>query len=122
MTERILIVDDSKAMRLIVRRTLRQAGFGDYTVDEASNGREALEMLQTSVPKLVLCDWNMPEMTGIELLRELSSRKLPVKLGFVTTEATPEMRAMAEVAGAFFLIAKPFTPEQFEQTLRRFLA
>lgn len=122
MSDRILIVDDSKAMRLIVRRTLRQAGFGEYAVDEASNGREALEMLQSSMPKLVLCDWNMPEMTGIELLRELGTRKLPVKFGFVTTEATPEMRAMADDAGALFLIAKPFTPETFEQTLRRFLA
>ena len=121
MSERILIVDDSKAMRLIVRRTLRQAGFGDYTVDEAANGREALDMLQSSIPKLVLCDWNMPEMSGIELLKELGSRKLPVKFGFVTTEATPEMRAQAEGAGALFLIAKPFTAEQFEQTLRRFL-
>ena len=52
MSKRILIVDDSKAMRLIVRRTLRQAGFGEYTVDEAQNGSEALQMIRDNAPNL----------------------------------------------------------------------
>lgn len=118
MSKSILIVDDSKAMRLIVRRTLRQAGFEDCAVDEACTGKEALESLQRSLPFLVLSDWNMPEMTGIELLREVTARKLEVRFGFVTTEATPEMRALAQAEGALFLIAKPFTPQDFEAALR----
>ncbi len=122
MSKKILIVDDSKAMRLIVRRTLRQAGFGEYEVEEATNGKEALDWLQAQTPALVLSDWNMPEMTGIELLQELVTRKQTVRFGFVTTEATPEMRARADGAGALFLIAKPFTPEQFEAALRPVLA
>ena len=60
----ILIVDDSKAMRLIVRRTLRQAGFTDHTVVEATNGKEALDMIMQAEPALVLSDWNMPENDG----------------------------------------------------------
>lgn len=122
MSKTILIVDDSKAMRLIVRRTLRQAGFGDYEVEEAANGLEALECIGKATPALVISDWNMPEMNGIELLKELNNRKLSVRFGFVTTEGTPDMRALADEAGALFLIAKPFTPEQFEAALRPLLS
>jgi two-component system, chemotaxis family, chemotaxis protein CheY len=122
MSKTILVVDDSKAMRLIVRRTLRQAGFGEYEVEEAANGLEALDRIGQAAPALVISDWNMPEMNGIELLRELNARKLKVRFGFVTTEGTPDMRAMADEAGALFLIAKPFTPEQFEAALRPLLS
>lgn len=122
MSKTILVVDDSKAMRLIVRRTLRQAGFGEYEVEEAANGLEALERIGQAAPALVISDWNMPEMNGIELLKELNARKVSVRFGFVTTEGTPDMRAMADEAGALFLIAKPFTPEQFESALRPLLS
>jgi len=114
---KILIVDDSKAMRMIVRRTLRQAGFGDHAVTEANNGKEALDAVRQSVPDLILSDWNMPEMSGIELLDNLRSEGVSVKFGFVTTERTPEMRARAAEAGASFLIVKPFTPEDFKDAL-----
>jgi two-component system chemotaxis response regulator CheY len=114
---KILIVDESKAMRMIVRRTLRQAGFGDHAVIEANNGKEALENIRQSPPDLVLSDWNMPEMTGIELLDILRAEGLGVKFGFVTTERSPEMRSRASDAGAAFLIVKPFTPEDFKAAL-----
>jgi two-component system, chemotaxis family, chemotaxis protein CheY len=114
---KILIVDDSKAMRMIVRRTLRQAGFGDHAVTEANNGKEALETVRESVPDLILSDWNMPEMSGIELLDNLRAEGIGVKFGFVTTERTPEMRVRASEAGAAFLIVKPFTPEDFQNAL-----
>jgi two-component system chemotaxis response regulator CheY len=114
---KILIVDDSKAMRMIVRRTLRQAGFGDHAVTEANNGKEALDNVRQSVPDLILSDWNMPEMSGIELLNSLRAEGFSVKFGFVTTERTPEMRARAAEAGASFLIVKPFTPEDFKEAL-----
>jgi len=119
---KVLIVDDSKAMRLIVRRTLRQAGFEALEVDEAENGKAALEVIGKAQPDLILSDWNMPEMNGIELLRALRGQKNQVKFGFITTEGTPEMRATATEAGALFLIAKPFTPEQFRATLEPVIA
>ena len=115
---KILIVDDSKAMRMIIMRTLRQAGFSDHTLTEATNGKEALELLQKDRYDLVLSDWNMPEMSGIELLSHVRSEKLGVQFGFVTSEGTVAMRAQATEAGASFLIAKPFTVESFQQTLR----
>jgi two-component system, chemotaxis family, chemotaxis protein CheY len=114
---RILVVDDSKAMRMIVKRTLRQAGFEDVTVDEASNGVEALQLYKASKADLILADWNMPEMSGIELLRALKAEVKDIKFGFVTSEGTPEMRQKAKEEGALFMITKPFTVESFQKEL-----
>ena len=114
---KILVVDDSRAMRMIVKRTLRQAGFEDAEITEASNGLEALKAIQTAPPDIVLSDWNMPEMSGIELLVELKKNASPVKFGFVTSEGSPEMRQMAEESGALFLIAKPFDAQKFKDVL-----
>jgi two-component system chemotaxis response regulator CheY len=118
---RILIVDDSKAMRMIVRRTLRQAGFGQHEVEEAENGAQALDMIRSSPPALVLSDWNMPQMSGLELLQALRDEGIKVKLGFVTSETADEMRALAAEQGAAFLITKPFTEETFRQVLEPLL-
>ena len=113
----VLIVDDSKAMRMIVRRTLRQAGFDDWTPAEAANGVEALNAVKASMPDLILSDWNMPEMNGLELLQQLKGAGHSVKFGFVTSESTPEMSQAARQAGALFLITKPFTADKFLETL-----
>jgi two-component system chemotaxis response regulator CheY len=114
---KILIVDDSRVMRQIVTRTLRQAGYDDHDVVQAGNGVEALEVMADEDPDLVLSDWNMPEMTGIELLRALRGQGDTTPFGFVTSEGSPEMRQRAQDAGAMFLIAKPFTPEAFQAAL-----
>ena len=120
--KKVLVVDDSKAMRMIVVRTLRQAGFDDVQATEAVNGKDALTKLEAEAFDLVLSDWNMPEMSGIELLLSLKGKSLAVKLGFVTSEGTPTMRDQAREAGALFLIGKPFTIEAFQMALRPFLA
>src|SRR5690348_10457533 len=104
-------------MRMIVRRTLRQAGCSPTEVLEASNGAEALVCARETPPDLILCDWNMPEMSGIELLTRLQAEKCPSKFVFVTSESTPDMRARALNAGALTIITKPFTPESFEAAL-----
>jgi len=109
----ILIVDDSKAMRMIVKRTLKQAGLGDAILREAENGKIALESALADPPDLILCDWNMPEMSGMEVLQALREAGRDTRFGFVTSEGTDDMRAAAHAAGAEFLIAKPFTAEEF---------
>jgi two-component system chemotaxis response regulator CheY len=114
---KILVVDDSKAMRMIVIRTLRQAGFEGHEIAEASNGREGLEAVKAGAPDLVLSDWNMPEMLGIDMLRELRKASIGVKFGFVTSEGTAEMRQLASSEGALFLICKPFTADTFKSAL-----
>jgi len=115
---KILIADDSRVMRQIVIRTLRQAGHGGHDVVEAENGRVAFELVRTEAPDLVLSDWNMPEMSGIDCLSALRAAGLRVPFGFVTSEGSDEMRQRAQAAGAAFLIAKPFTPEAFDEALR----
>jgi two-component system chemotaxis response regulator CheY len=114
---KVLIVDDSRAMRMIVKRTLRQAGFTGLTIQEASNGKEALDTIISDSPDLVLTDWNMPEMTGIELLHALKEQSIKVKVGVVTSQGTAEMQSQAKDAGALFLLAKPFTADSFRAAL-----
>ena len=118
---KILIVDDSKAMRMIVIRTLRQAGFGGHDLVEAVNGAEGLAALGKEAFDLVLSDWNMPQMNGIDFLRAARAAGNNVPFGFVTSEGTAAMRQQATDAGASFLIAKPFTAESFESTLKQFI-
>ena len=67
---RILIVDDSKAMRMIVKRTISKTDVGKCDIVEAENGVQGLEKVAAEKPDLVLCDWNMPEMSGIEFLQK----------------------------------------------------
>ncbi len=117
---RVLVADDSMVMRRIVVRTLRQAGFDVSDVGEASDGREAYETVMTQEPDLVLSDWNMPEMTGIESLRAIRAAGSKVLFGFVTSEGSEGMRAEAAAAGAAFLIAKPFTADTFRDVLGAF--
>lgn len=119
---RILVVDDSRVMRSIVTRTLRQAGFSDHEVVEAGDGKQALDVISSDAPDLVLSDWNMPEMNGIELLRALRASGNQIPFGFVTSEGSPEMREIASSAGAMFLIAKPFTAETFADMLGEVLS
>ncbi len=119
---KILIVDDSKAMRMIVTRTMRQAGFADHTILEGCDGAEGLALVASEQPDLVLSDWNMPNMTGIECLQKLRSSGSSVPFGFVTSEGSAEMRDRAATAGALFVIAKPFNADTFRDALDGVLA
>src|SRR4051812_20007133 len=114
---KLIIADDSRVMRQIVIRTLRQAGFGGHDYVEAEDGADGLAKVQAEKPDLVLSDWNMPNKTGIDFLRDLRSSGNQVPFGFVTSEGSEEMRTIAANAGALFLIAKPFTADVFEEAL-----
>jgi two-component system, chemotaxis family, chemotaxis protein CheY len=113
----ILLVDDSKTMRGIVQRAIRQAGFRGLTVGEAENGVEALEKLRTDQPKLILSDWNMPEMSGIDFLVQVRASANKVPFGFITSEASAAIKDLAMRSGASFLITKPFSPETMQEAL-----
>jgi two-component system chemotaxis response regulator CheY len=114
---KIMVADDSRVMRQIVLRTLRQAGFAGLDVVEAVDGADALAQLATTPVDLVLSDWNMPNMTGIELLRALRAGGDDTAFGFVTSEGSDDMGETARAAGALFVIVKPFTPETFQAAL-----
>lgn len=111
---KFLIVDDSRAMRSLVRRALRQAGITVSEAKEAGDGAEALQILADYAPDVILSDWNMPNMTGIELLRSLRGAGWETPFFLVTSEGTEEKRAEAKEAGANGLLAKPFEAEDFE--------
>ncbi len=115
---KILIVDDSTAMRRIVRRTLEKAGFTGHEVIEAENGALALARVESDQPDLILADWNMPELSGIGMLRALRERGIATPFGFVTSEGTEAMREEAAAASACFFLTKPFTPELMAEALR----
>ena len=115
---KILIVDDSKAMRAIVRRALAASPtYASAEIVEAADGSEALGLIPEVQPDVVLSDWNMPEMTGIELLEALNAGGSAPPFGFVTSESTPEMFDRAKATGARFLVSKPFTPEALASAL-----
>ena len=112
-----LVVDDSKAMRSIVMRAVRQAGYDSVAFVEAVNGAEALKLIRVTPPDLVMADWNMPEMSGIELLKTLRAEGNQIRMGFVTSESDPAMRDLAFQSGALFMITKPFSPDTLKSAL-----
>jgi two-component system, chemotaxis family, chemotaxis protein CheY len=114
---RVLLAEDSRVMRKIIIRTLRQAGWYDWQIEQAEDGAQALAMVLEREPDLVISDWNMPNLTGVELLRTLRLRGYRTPFCFVTSEGSEEMRAQATAAGAFGLIAKPFTAESVREIL-----
>ena len=105
---KILIVDDSRAMQTIVRRGIEQLGYDNIELKKADNGQQALDIIRAWEPELVLSDWHMPEMTGMDLLQSLNRQMLGVTIGFVTTENSETRIQEALAAGAQFVVQKPF--------------
>jgi two-component system chemotaxis response regulator CheY len=106
-----LVIDDSRAVRLIIGKILRDAGID---VIEASNGREALaRMIEYPEVELILVDWNMPEMDGLDYVRAVRSQREydPVRIMMVTSETEQEQVVRAIDAGANEYLMKPFTKE-----------
>ena len=113
----ILVVDDSSTMRMIVIKSLRQAGFDSATVIEATGAKEALTKLAAGGIDLMLSDVNMPEITGIELVKVVKKKMPNLPVVMVTTESSPEMKQSMLDAGANGVITKPFPPEELQKVL-----
>jgi two-component system, chemotaxis family, chemotaxis protein CheY len=116
---RFLVVDDFSTMRRIVRNLLKELGFTN--VDEAEDGVVALQKLKSGTFDFIVSDWNMPNMTGIELLRavrgDAALKHLPVLM--VTAEAKKENIVEAAQAGANGYIVKPFTAATLDEKLNK---
>lgn len=117
----ILLVDDSKTMRMLVQRAIRQAGYRSVSFGEAENGLQALASMEKEKPKLVLSDWNMPEMSGIQLLQALRKLGNKIPFGFITSESSPEIKDLAMSSGASFLLTKPFNSDDVQAALEPYL-
>jgi two-component system chemotaxis response regulator CheY len=116
---KILIVDDFSTMRRIIKNVLHEIGYDN--TDEADDGKTALPMLQNGNYDFLITDWNMPGMTGIDLLKAVraseKTAKLPVLL--VTAEAKRDQIVKAAEAGVSGYIVKPFTPETLKEKISK---
>ena len=116
---KILIVDDFSTMRRIIKNLLRQLGFTN--VQEANDGATAWPKIQSEPFDLIVTDWNMPKMSGLELLKAIKSdeslKDIPVLM--VTAEALKENIIEAVKAGVSNYIVKPFTAETLQEKLER---
>lgn len=119
MAKNVLLVDDSSTMRKIVSRSLRQAGLDFGEIYEAADGLEALTMLENESIDIVLSDINMPNMNGIEFLREKANRpaikNIPVFM--ISTETGDDIIGEAKSLGAIGALKKPFTPDKVNEVL-----
>ncbi len=115
---RFLIVDDSSTMRRIIINTLKK--LGHHECYEAGNGREGVERLATTPVDMIITDWNMPEMSGIDFVRAVraneATRQLPVLM--VTTNAAEEDIVEALKAGVSNYVVKPFTPDTIKEKIQ----
>jgi two-component system chemotaxis response regulator CheY len=118
---RFLIVDDSSTMRRIIINTLNKLGYQD--VVEAGNGREGIEKLGMGPVDVILTDWNMPEMSGLDFVRSLrslpSTKDTPVLM--ITTNAAKDDIIEALKVGVTSYVVKPFTPDTMKEKIEAVL-
>lgn len=116
---KILVVDDFATMRRIIKGVLKQIGFSD--IIEAGDGEEAFKELKKDNYDLILADWNMPKMSGLELLKNVRSDKNLQRIPFimVTAEGQKDNILDAVKAGVSNYVIKPFTPETINEKLKK---
>lgn len=115
---KVLVVDDSAVMRQIIKNTLKQLGFAPGNIADAEDGAMGLKKLEDSPVDLVVSDWNMPKMTGIEFLKAVrggSDAIKKVNFIMVTSEADKEKIMEAVQAGVNQYIVKPFNANQLDE-------
>jgi CheY-like chemotaxis protein len=106
---KFLVVDDSRAIQAIIKRAISNCGFEPIEIQTAADGGQALDVLENFTPDLIITDWHMPKVSGLELLqalRQMGHKKM--RVGFVTTEKTPALLEEAINNGALFILHKPF--------------
>ena len=116
---KILMVDDSRTMRNIQKNVLTQLGHTE--VLEASDGKEALKILESEKPDLILLDWNMPNMDGLTFLKTFRATNTQTPVIMVTTEAERSRVVEAIKAGVNNYVIKPFTPDILQQRIQETL-
>lgn len=123
MAYNILIVDDSFPMRAVIKKIIKASGFDIGKFFEAGNGKEALQVMDQQWLDLVLTDYNMPDMNGLELLKAMkqSDTLADIPVVIVTTERGDRRMEAFFSQGAVAYVKKPFTPEQIKAHLNRIL-
>ena len=116
---KVLVVDDSKVMRKIIRVHLKSMGIAD--ISEAENGMKALEFLEKDSVDLVLCDWCMDVMHGIDVLKHIRAHEATKDIPFimVTAEAQPHLVFEAVKAKVSDYVTKPFTRDDLQESIEK---
>jgi two-component system, chemotaxis family, chemotaxis protein CheY len=124
MRKAVLLADDSAMMRKVIVRTLKMAGLEFDQVFEAGDGVEALACLREKEVELIMCDINMPVMSGLELLQRIKDENLAVgvPIVMVTTEGSEPQVRQAILAGAKGYIRKPFSADHIKNSVTPLLA
>ncbi len=120
----VLLVDDSVTMRKIIKREIDKIGFVVDEFIEAGDGKQALEEVFNNSVDLILLDWNMPVMNGLEFVQSLSSVDLPKKIPviMITTEGSPDKITEATRSGVDGFVLKPVTSESIRDGLKNYLS
>jgi signal transduction histidine kinase len=126
-TLRILVVDDEKGMRMGILRSLKNYSTempdgGEvihFELDEAASGEEALEKIDANTPQIILLDMKLPGIDGLEVLEEMSKRKLNIFTIMITAYASIQAAVKATKQGAFDFLPKPFTPDELKNSIRK---
>jgi CheY-like chemotaxis protein len=120
MRPRFVVVDDSRAIQAIIKRSIIAAGYGETDVVSVATGDAALGALEATLPDLLITDWHMPSMSGLELLQTVRQKHgTQLKVGLVTTEMNPELLRQARQSGAEFILHKPFHDSELRENIRR---
>lgn len=114
---RVLVADDSSTMRKIILRSLQAVGVTEVT--EAADGQEAVSLFKPGLFDLVLTDWNMPGMTGLEVLKTIRKLDTNIPIIMVTTEAEKSRVLEAIQAGVSDYLVKPFTADTLREKLEK---
>ena len=114
---KVLVADDSSTMRKIIIRSLQATGITDIT--EASDGSEAVALFKPGEFDMVLTDWNMPGLSGLEVLQRIRTQDTKVPVIMVTTEAEKSRVLQAIQAGVTDYLVKPFTADTFREKLEK---
>lgn len=114
---RFLLVDDSSTMRKIQRHTLEKLGYRDIV--EADDGAKGLTLYGEARPDVVITDWNMPNMTGLELVTQIRRSNATTPIIMVTTEAEKSRVLQAIKAGVNDYLIKPFTPDVLSAKIKK---
>ncbi|MGF1698295.1 response regulator [Vibrio lamellibrachiae] len=115
---KVLIVDDSKATLEIVRRALETYPYKRLSINKADNAAEALVLVEEWKPDIILTDWYMPGMSGLELVEIIAQMSPDIKIAMITMVDDEQMIVKAQKAGALFVLSKPFDDEDLHKKLR----
>jgi two-component system chemotaxis response regulator CheY len=117
---KILLIDDSKTMRNIQKSVLTQLGYS--TIEEACDGQDGLSKVAAFAPDLILVDWNMPNMNGLDFVKAFRGTNKATPVIMVTTESEKSRVIEAIKAGVNNYVIKPFTPDLLSQRINETIA